>query len=101
MSNQDIPDIVKLIHDFNCTDPDEMYFSVLADRVRYFKETPEGQAEIFKMFDDARKEAADARAIKIARSLLNTTFSVEQIAEICALSVEEVQKIKGGEQSNE
>ena len=94
MSNQDIPDIVKLIHDFNCTDPDEMYFSVLADRVRYFKETPEGQVEMFKMFDDARKEAANTRAIKIAKSLLNTTFSVEQIAEICGLSVEEVQRIK-------
>ena len=34
MSNQDIPDIVKLIHDLNCTDPDEMYFKVLADRVK-------------------------------------------------------------------
>ena len=95
MSNQDKPDIVKLIHDFNCTDPDKIYFSVLADRVRYFKETPEGQAEIFKMFEDARKEAADARAIKIATSLLNTTFSVEEIAEICGLSVEEVLEING------
>ena len=100
MSNQDIPDIVKLIHDLNCIDPDEMYFKALADRARYFKETPEGQAQIFKMFDDARKEAADARATKIAKSLLNTTFSVEQIAENCGLSVEEVQRIKG-EQSDE
>lgn len=100
MSDQDIPDIFKLIHDFNCTDPDEMYFSVLADRVRYFKETPEGQAEIFKMFDDARKEAANTRAIKIETSLLNTTFSVEEIAKYCALSVEEVQRIKR-EQSDE
>lgn len=95
MSNQDIPDIVKLIHDLNCTDPDEMYFKVFADRVRYFKETPEGQAEIFKMFDDARKEASDVRATKIAKSLLNTTFSVEQIAKYCGLSVEEVHRIKG------
>ena len=100
MSNQDIPDIVKLIHDFNCTDPDEMYFSVLADRVRYFKEAPEGQAEIFKMFDKAREEAADLRTKQIATSLLTTSFSFEQIAKICGLSVEEVQKIKG-EQSDE
>lgn len=94
MSNQDIPDIVKLIHDFNCTDPDQMHFKVLADRVRYFKETPEGQTENFKMFDDARKEAADLRTKQIATSLLTTSFSVEQIAEICGLSVEEVQRIK-------
>lgn len=95
MQNQDVPDIVKLIHDFNCTDPDQMYFKVLADRVRYFKETPEGQAEMFKMFDEAREEAANLRTKQIATSLLSTTFSVEQIAEICGLSVEEVQKIKG------
>lgn len=96
MQNQDVPDIVKLIHDFNCTDPNQMYFKALADRVRYFKETPEGQAEIFKMFDEAREEAADARAIKIATSLLNTTFSIEVIAKYCDLSVEEVQRIKEG-----
>lgn len=61
MSNQDIPDIVKLIHDLNCTDPDEMYFKMLADRVRYFKETLEGQTEIFKMFDETREDAANLR----------------------------------------
>ena len=60
MPEQNIPDIVKLIHDLNCTDPDEMYFSVLADSVRYFKETPEGQAEFFLIFDEARKEALES-----------------------------------------
>lgn len=95
-----LDDFAKLMHDFQCAHVDDMYYSVLADRVRYFKETPEGQAEIFKMFDDARKEAANARAIKIVTSLLNTTFSVEEIAKYCDLSVEQVQKIKG-EQSDE
>lgn len=28
----------KLMHDFTCTDPDDMNYSVLAQRVRYFKE---------------------------------------------------------------
>ena len=100
MPEQDIPDIVKLIHDLNCTDPDEMYFSVLADRVRYFKETPEGQAEIFRMFDEARKEAAKERALRIAASLTEINFSVEDIAGHCSLSVEEVLKIKK-EKNNE
>ena len=27
-----------LLHDFSCTEPDEMYYEVLADRARYFKE---------------------------------------------------------------
>jgi len=31
----------KLIHDFNCTNPADMKYPVLADRVRYFKEDTE------------------------------------------------------------
>ena len=94
MPEQNIPDIIKLIHDLNCTDPDEMYFSVLADRVRYFKETPEGQAEILRMFDEARKEAAKERTLRIATSLTETNFSVEDIAGHCGIPVEDVQRTK-------
>ena len=94
MPEQNIPDSVKLIHDLNCTDPDEMHFPVLADRVRYFKETPEGQAEIFRMFDEARKEAAKEITLRIASSLTETNFSVEDIAGHCGLTVDEVLKIK-------
>ena len=30
------------MHDFSCTDPKDMYYKILADRVRYFKEDEEG-----------------------------------------------------------
>ncbi len=32
----------KLMHDFFCTDPDDMNYDILADRVRYFKEEKKG-----------------------------------------------------------
>lgn len=39
----------RLMHDFACTDPSDMNYSVLADRVRYFKENKEGRS-----FDDVQ-----------------------------------------------
>lgn len=30
------------MHDFQCTDADDMHYRLLADRVRYFKEDKEG-----------------------------------------------------------
>lgn len=30
------------MHDFFCTDPNDMYHEVLAERVRYFKEDEKG-----------------------------------------------------------
>ena len=32
----------KLMHDFFCTDPDDMHYKELADKVRYFKEDEKG-----------------------------------------------------------
>ena len=32
----------RLMHDFYCTNPDEMYYKTLADRARYFKESEKG-----------------------------------------------------------
>lgn len=39
-------DIGKLMHDFNCTDADEMKIELLAKGTRYLKESPEGVSEM-------------------------------------------------------
>lgn len=36
----------KLMHDFKCTNPDDMFFKELAKRPRYFKETDEGARDV-------------------------------------------------------
>lgn len=41
-SIQDDTPVGRLMHDFTCTDPNQMYYQPLADRVRYFKEHKEG-----------------------------------------------------------
>ena len=49
--------IGKLMHDFACTDPADMYYETLADRVRFFKESKEGVAVMCKVLEDMRYES--------------------------------------------
>ena len=45
------------MHDFACSDPSDMYYDVLADRVRFFKEEKEGIAVMCKAMEDMRRES--------------------------------------------
>ncbi|MBO6214891.1 MAG: hypothetical protein J6N76_05070 [Lachnospiraceae bacterium] len=42
----------KLMHDFFCTDPDDMNYKELADKVRYFKEDEKGVATMCKVMEE-------------------------------------------------
>lgn len=55
-SYRDESPIGKLMHDFSRTNPSDMYYGVLADRVRYFKESKEGIAVMCKAMEDMRKK---------------------------------------------
>lgn len=44
----------KLMHDFNCTEADDMIFGLMAERTRYLKENPEGVNEMCKAMEDMR-----------------------------------------------
>ena len=40
------------MHDFFCTDPDDMHYKELADKVRYFKKDEKGVASMCKVMED-------------------------------------------------
>ena len=44
------------MHDFRCSDPDEMLDDMLAAKTRYFKETEEGVEYMCKAIEDMRNE---------------------------------------------
>lgn len=73
---RDNSDIGKLMHDFSCSDPDDMYFEQLADRARYFKENPEGVSLMCKVMEDMRIEAAqkakEETTLNFIRTLMKT-----------------------------
>lgn len=61
----------RLMHDFHCTNPDEMYYKILADRVRYFKESKEGQKEMCEIMEEMERKA-EKRGRKAELKRINT-----------------------------
>ena len=94
--------IGRLMHDFSCTDPADMYYDVLADRVKFFKESKEGIAIMCKVMEDMRNQAATQAALERAklvahRILATGKFSLEEIANMTDLSLDEVKKLQAGQ----
>lgn len=87
-------DIGKLMHDFRCTNANDMYFAQLANKVRYFKETEGGSNAMCKMMEEMRKDAAKEKAIETALKMLKDNIVIEKIAKYSGLSLDEVKKIK-------
>lgn len=91
--------IGKLMHDFSCTDPDDMNYEVLARKARYFKQDEKGVAIMCKMMEDMRKEAAweaeQKKAKKTAVYLIKLgKMSLEEIAEVTELSLDTVKELE-------
>ena len=47
-----MPSLGRLMHDFFCSDPNDMYSDVLAERVRFFKEDEKGVAAMCKVMEE-------------------------------------------------
>ena len=87
-------EIGKLMHDFRCTNADDMNYPTLAKKVRYFKETKGGSNAMCKMMEDMRKDAAKEKAIETALKMLKDNIALEKVAEYSGLSLDEVKTIK-------
>lgn len=96
-------EIGKLMHDFFCTDADDMHFGPMAERTRYLKENEEGVNHMCKVIEDMRRqERAEGRAegrveerTEVARRMLESQkFVLEEIATFSGLSLEEVTVLK-------
>ena len=88
----------RLMHDFFCTDPDDMYYPELANKARYFKENAKGVATMSSVLDEMKQEAAEKAVllerIKYAKNLLKKgKLSLEEIAEVLMLSLEKVKEL--------
>ena len=82
----------KLMHDFFCTDPDDMHFKELADKVRYFKEDEKGVAAMCKVMEDMREETKIEAAINLLKL---GKLTIEEIAKAIGLSIEKVSELAG------
>lgn len=99
---QDETPLGRLMHDFACTDPAKMHYPVLADRVRFFKESKEGVLIMCKAMEEMRRaEREEGRAEgraetrkEMAKGLLaDRALPMEQIAKYAQLSLDEVKRL--------
>lgn len=112
--NRDETPLGRLMHDFSCTDPEDMNYQALADRARYFKSDEEGVGIMCKLLEDMRIEAMEEGwmegrmegkkegievgkkegALNAARLMLQDgTLSLEKIATFVGLPYDEVKAI--------
>ncbi len=83
----------KLMHDFNCTEADDMIFGLMAERTRYLKENPEGVNEMCKAMEDMRNEAVERNMLQTIRNLMDSMkWSAEQA--MTAMKIPEADKLK-------
>ena len=96
---QDISTAIgKLIHDFVCKNASDMLCDPMAEITKHYKETTEGVNIMCKAVEEfGKKERMEGRRDGIVETIKGLikdgTLSIEKIAEIVKLPVEEIRKI--------
>jgi len=84
----------RLMHDFFCTDPDDMFYSELAEKVRYFKENEKGAANMNSVIDEMMEEQAEKMKVQFAEDMISQGgFSIELIAKLSRLTIDRVKEL--------
>ena len=98
----DSTELGRLMHDFTCSDPDEMYYQELAKKVRYLKRDNGGIKEMTEYYDkwereiaeEAAEEAIEQRNIEVAMKMIaEGSISLEVISNVTGLSIEKVTEL--------
>ena len=101
----------KLMHDFSTPNADEMYYTELAEKVRFYKQNETGvqmASKIVEEYGDERaaealkqgiqqgvQQGLQQKAEKTAINMLKKKkYSVDEIAELTELTVEKVLELK-------
>jgi hypothetical protein len=84
-----------LMHDFSCTNPDDMNYEALAKKARYFKQDEKGVATMCKIMEDMRNETALNNSKEIAIRMIEAgKNSLEDIADFTKLPLETVKELE-------
>lgn len=87
-----------LMHDFFCTDADEMHYPVLAERMRYFKGTGKGADNMTLLSDELREEGrAEERKTTALFLLAAGKYALEEISAISRLPIEEIRRLQAAQ----
>lgn len=102
----------RLMHDFRCLSPVDMFYPILAKQVKYFKETEGGQEIMGQLFEDlvvkwgtikayeiaeemAEEKALEEKKALARRMIARGKLTLEEIAEDSDLPIEAVRDLAG------
>ena len=90
----DTSDIAKLMHDFRCSDYNDMNFELMAQSVRYYKEETKGVVSVSRLME-ARLEAERKYTILgLAEKMIESgEMTLDKIANLTGLTLEEVKEL--------
>ncbi len=86
--------IGRLMHDFSCTDPDDMNSDILAGRARYLKNGDKGARQMSIVMEEFGQEERRDQSEKFAIKLLEEgSFSISKIAQLSEIPEERVKEL--------
>lgn len=93
-SYKDDTDLGKLMHDFSCSNPDDMNYKVLAAATRYYKEDSEGMCAMSRVIEEMITEVVtDEKKVSAVRMLEDGKLTIEQISNYLDLPKDIVEKL--------
>ena len=93
-SYRDDSAVGKLMHDFSCSRPEDMYYRLLAEHAGYYKENVKGVESMCRIMEELIDKEKTEMIIKMKKS---GKLSNEEIAEITGFTVAEVKAVEGRE----
>ena len=90
---KDETELGRLMHDFSCTDAKNMYYKILADRVRYFKEDEKGVENMCRALEEMREQERLETKYEFVNSLWEDGIrDLERIAKLTKLTLDNVKE---------
>lgn len=90
-SIQDDTNLGRLMHDFYCSKPDDMFNKVLANRSRHFKESEEGVSNMCSILREVEQET-NIRAVK--NIMAKSKYSLDEALELMGVPENERESIR-------
>ena len=83
------------MHDFHCKKADDMKNKLLAERVRYLKESEQGGKHMCRIMEEFAKEERDERTIEMAAKILELgKMTEEELIAAFKLTAKQMKAIK-------
>lgn len=89
-------DVGRLMHDFNCTQANDMIFPLMAEKTRYLKENPKGVSEVCKQMEDLRNESIlEGKILTLIDLVQDGSLDIEIAAAKANMTVDEFKETMG------